>query len=112
MSKEQRIIKHTALVCATEENADRFYANLLGLKKLTPKNLARSLSKAIFDVDSEMKVINYMNEDVCFEIFIYNQINRIKGRIEHVCIEIDDHDVFMKRCQTFEVKIIRIPKKR
>lgn len=41
---------------------------------------------------------------------IHNHTYRVKKRIEHVCLEIDDHDAFMKRCQTFEVKIIQVPK--
>ena len=33
------ILKHTALVCASEENADNFYKKLLGLKKADQKTL-------------------------------------------------------------------------
>ena len=64
------LLRHAALTCSSEKNSDQFYKNLLGLEKSEPKTLARALSKAIFNLDSELKIINYLDEDVHFEIFI------------------------------------------
>ena len=64
------ILRHVALTCSSERKSDRFYNNLLGLEKLEPKILPKRLAKAIFDVDSELLMINYRGEDVHFEIFI------------------------------------------
>ena len=62
------ILRHVALVCSSEKNSDRFFKDLLGLEKVEPKILARSLSMAIFNVDAELLMINYRGEQVHFEI--------------------------------------------
>lgn len=64
------IVKHTALVCASEENADIFYQKLLGLKKSSQKTLPQNLSAAIFSVNKELQIINYIGDSSSFEIFI------------------------------------------
>ena len=53
------ILRHAALRCSSEENSDKFYKDLLGLDKSEPKTLPQALSKAIFNLDSEMEIINY-----------------------------------------------------
>ena len=63
------ILRHVALTCSSEEKSDKFYKNLLELKKSAPKTLPSAISKALFDIDSELKIINYLNEHLHFEIF-------------------------------------------
>jgi len=53
------LLKHAGLACSTEDKADKFYRDLLGLKKSESKYLSADLSKAIFDLDSELQMINY-----------------------------------------------------
>jgi catechol 2,3-dioxygenase-like lactoylglutathione lyase family enzyme len=104
------ILKHVARVCSSEENADRFYRNLLGLKKKKPKNLPSTLSSAIFNINSELKLINYMGEDVHFEIFLACQESKYTRALEHVCLEVDGLEEFLEKCRALEVKIIQVPK--
>jgi len=104
------ILRHVALTCSSEKKSDRFYKNLLGLEKLEPKILPKLLAKAIFDVDSELLMINYRGEDVHFEIFITGDSKRSGQAIGHVCIEIDNLEVFLKKCDGLVVEVLRIPK--
>ena len=53
------VLKHTALVCASEENADNFYQKLLGLEKAGRKTLPKNLSATLFSVNREHLIINY-----------------------------------------------------
>ena len=53
------LLKHAGLPCSTEENADKFYRDLLGLNKSEPKTLPSDLSKTIFNLDAELLMINY-----------------------------------------------------
>ena len=62
------IIKYVGLICSEEENADKFYKEVLGLRKMEPRTLPAALSKDIFNVDSELKMINYLNDEIHFEI--------------------------------------------
>jgi catechol 2,3-dioxygenase-like lactoylglutathione lyase family enzyme len=104
------LLRHAALNCSSEKNSDQFYKNLLGLEKSEPKTLARALSKAIFNLDSELKIINYLDEDVHFEIFISSHSMNSIRQIEHVCLEVDDLQSFLKKCRNLGVEVSQIPK--
>jgi catechol 2,3-dioxygenase-like lactoylglutathione lyase family enzyme len=103
-------LRHVALACSSEEKADRFYADLLGLKKAEPKRLLPDLSKAIFNVASEQIIINYVGARVHFEIFICNRHIKSDGKIEHVCLDVVDLDDFLAKCRRLDVKIVQVPK--
>ena len=103
-------MRHVALTCGSEKKSDRFYKDLLGLEKSEPKTLARSLSKAIFNVDAELLMINYRGEQVHFEIFITGQSVKSHKQIGHVCLEIDDLKAFLNKCRHLEIEVIHVPK--
>ena len=104
------ILRHVALKCSSEENSDRFYKNLLGLEKSELKTLPRALSKAIFNVDSELMMINYQSEQVHFEIFISDHSINDGRQIEHVCIEVVNLENFLTKCRDLDIEISQIPK--
>jgi len=104
------ILQHMALTCSSEEKSDKFYNNLLGLRKLKPKTLPRALSQAIFKVDSELKIINYMDEYIHFEIFITFPCTNNISQIGHVCLETKNLEVFLGKCREMDVEIIQVPK--
>jgi catechol 2,3-dioxygenase-like lactoylglutathione lyase family enzyme len=99
-----------ALTCSSEKKSDRFYKNLLGLEKSEPKILPMPLSKAIFNVDSELMMINYQGEQVHFEIFISGHSINDGRQIEHVCLEVNDLQNFLKKCRDLDIEISQIPK--
>ena len=103
-------LKHVALTCSSEEKADTFFAELLGLIKSEPKTLPCELSKAIFNVDSELVMINYQNEQVHFEIFVTGPNGGNSRKIAHTCLEVDNLEVFLGKCHSLNVDIARIPK--
>ena len=104
------LLRHVALACSSENNSDRFYKDLLGLQKSEPKILPAALSRAIFNIDAELVMINYQNEPVHFEIFITgHSVNRSR-QIEHTCLEVDDLPSFLKKCNELGVEISQIPK--
>ena len=104
------ILRHIALICSSEEKSDKFYKSLLGLQKSDPKTIPPALSKALFDINSELKVINYLNDFLHFEIFITGHNNISTKRIEHVCLEVNDLAEFLDKCRTLQVKIVQVPR--
>ncbi len=103
-------LKHVGLVCASEENADAFYGRLLGLAKSAPKTLPRALSQAIFHVDCDLTVVNYIGGELHAEIFIASQPGPQAGRIAHVCLEVGDLCAFLQGCRDLGAKVIQVPK--
>jgi len=103
-------IKHVALACASASKADTFYANLLGLTKSEPKILPLDLSRAIFNIDSELVMINYRDENVHFEIFVPGSGGGNSRQIAHTCLRVDDLEVFLEKCRGLNIDVSRIPK--
>jgi|TARA_B100000315_G_scaffold39358_1_gene34143 catechol 2,3-dioxygenase-like lactoylglutathione lyase family enzyme len=101
-------LKHVALVCSSEKRCDKFYKNLLGLKKTSTKNIPSTLSKQIFNIDSEYKIINYADNAVHFEIFISRAKSQMGKRIAHTCLEVGNTKSFLDRCRSSGIKIIQI----
>ena len=108
--ENKMVVKHSGLVCKDEKNADKFYRDLLGLTKSEPKILQKDLSQKIFDIHSELKMINYTSDDVHFEIFIYNQEKNKTGIIEHICLEMDEREKFLSKCESMGIKVNKIQK--
>ena len=103
-------IKHVALTAGSEQKADAFYADLLGLTKAEPKTLPLELSQTIFNVDRELVMINYRDEKLHFEIFIAPAVGENSAKIEHTCLEVDGFDKFLAKCRNLNVDIAQIPK--
>lgn len=106
------LLKHVALVSRSEKNSDKFYEQLLGLTKQDPKMAPRELSKQIFGLDAEYPIINYIDDNIHFEIFIDDRLDPLQNeqKIEHVCIEIEDLEAFLEKCRELDVKSLQIPK--
>ena len=104
------MLRHVALTSSSEEKADKFYQGLLGMQKSAPKTIPPSLSRALFDLDSELKIIDYRNDHLHFEIFITSRNQSSLRRIEHVCLEVHDLTAFLENCRRLQVKIDQVPK--
>ena len=104
------LLKHVALSCSSEKNSDRLCQHLLGLEKEEPKTLDIALAKAIFNVDTELLMINYWGENVHFEIFITGQPVMRDDPISHVCLEVKDLKAFLNKGHHLQMEIIQVPK--
>jgi catechol 2,3-dioxygenase-like lactoylglutathione lyase family enzyme len=102
--------KHTALVCRSEDRADRFYQDLLGLEKAEPWPLPPTLARAIFGVDAKLTIINYTGAGMHFEIFIAAGHPGSTATIEHTCIEVESRRDFLRTCRKLGVRINAVPK--
>lgn len=103
-------VLHIALTCSSEERADQFYAGLLGLEKQDPKIVPAEVSHALFNISSELRVINYTGPAVRFEIFFDSNQPGNPRRIDHVCIEVDDLEKFLQNCRRADVKVMQVLK--
>ena len=103
-------LRHVALTCSAEENADRLFVELLGLKKSEPKRLAPALAAAIFGTDAELVIINYLNDRIHFEVFIGGRPPGPVGRLDHVCLEVEEVETFLQRCRGLGMKVVQVPR--
>ena len=103
-------LRHVALVYSSEEKADRFLGGVLGLQKAEPKILPADLCRALFDHEGELRVINYSNEALLFEILIAAQHPGQSHQLEHVALEVEDLPAFLERCRWAQASIRTIPR--
>jgi len=101
---------HVALTCSSEERADEFYARLLGLEKAQPKVLPAEIDRALFGVDRELTVINYIGKAAHFEVFVCPAALAPGRRIEHVCVAVESLPEFLRKCEELRVEVVRVPK--
>ena len=106
-------LHHAGLVCASEQNSDAFYRDLLGLTKERSRTLSADLALQIFGVETELGMIDYVGPEARFEVFIspdWTGPPDHAGRVTHICLEPSDRDDFLKRCEAAKADITRIPK--
>jgi len=103
------VLSHVALSCRSEEDSDRFYQDLLGLKKIRTFVLAADLAKSLFGLDGECNVIDYKNDEVHFEIFLVGDTVTVGG-FNHVCISVNNREDLIKRCIEGGFKFTKLPK--
>ena len=101
---------HTGLVCGSEETADRFYRDLLGLEKLNVKILPAELSNSLFKRPFDLTVINYANDGIHFEIFISDTEDIVNNPVGHTCLAVVDRDGLVRNCKSAGAEVIEVPK--
>jgi catechol 2,3-dioxygenase-like lactoylglutathione lyase family enzyme len=103
-------LNHVALVCGSEQNADVFYKDVLGLRKIKSFVLSNDLAHRIFGIDREYHVVVYGNDRFTAEVFIDDRSPERDKSLEHVCLEVEDREEFVKKCEAMHVEVNRIPK--
>jgi len=103
-------LRHVGLTSRSEKNSDKFFGELLGLEKLESKTLPVPLSQAIFNVNAELKIINYASDQAHFEIFIGAPEKSGVRPVEHVCLDVDDLAAFIQKCRRLDVHVLQVPK--
>jgi len=101
---------HVGLASSSEENADKFYAGLLGLEKMAPKDLPAQTANAIFGVATPMKMINYLGDAVRIEVFLGAGGPAKRGHVDHICFEVEDIEAFLQKCREENVEVIQVPR--
>ena len=101
---------HTGLAASSEEKADRFFIDILGLEKSMPKILDKKLTQAIFGINNELLIIHYRGGTVDYEILVYQEYKAPEKQISHSCIQITDLINIVKKCRDAGVKVVEIPK--
>ncbi len=104
-------ISHVALVSSSEKKANQFYRDLLGLNVLRSTLIPANLSRSLFGVDQELKVIDFGNEQLKFEVFIADHEEALSlKRLDHICLEVEDRETLLKKCREMGLEVLQVPK--
>ena len=103
-------IIHTGLAASSEEKADRFFIDILGLEKSEPKIVDKKLTQAIFGINNELLMIHYKGGTVDYEIFVHQEYIAPEKQIAHSCIKVNDLKTIVGKCKDAGLKVIEVPK--
>jgi catechol 2,3-dioxygenase-like lactoylglutathione lyase family enzyme len=100
---------HVGTVARSAQAAERFYGELLGLKRASTKSLAPALAQQLFGVERELSILNFVGDGAHFEVFV-DEFATPSGRIAHVCLEVEDLDRLIERARSMNFPILRVAK--
>ena len=103
-------IIHSGLAASSEEKADCFFVDILGLEKSMPKTLDKTLAQAIFGINHELLIIHYQGGTVHYEILVYQDYKAPDKQIAHSCIQVTDLSSIVSKCRDAAMKVIEIPR--
>ncbi|MFX0022719.1 MAG: VOC family protein [Candidatus Hermodarchaeota archaeon] len=102
--------EHIALGYNSEQEADKFFIDLLGLNKIRTKNVPSDLMEKFFGVKQKQTFIVYGNDDSNFEVFITNDKSKAKDIFTHSCLLIENRDEFVNRASSMGFDVIKVPR--
>jgi catechol 2,3-dioxygenase-like lactoylglutathione lyase family enzyme len=104
-------IHHVGVVCRSEEDADRFYRDLLGLEKIRSFFVSVALSQGLFGLDRGFPAHTYGKGDLAVEVFVIEEGAVTHPHLHHTGLEVDDLKTFLQKCRDLGVQIMEVAKK-
>lgn len=103
-------LHHVAVVCSSQENADRFYGSILGLHKIKASLLSEDFAEAIFHIAQKCTVVAYGNENMVVEVFVPESPPENRAPFVHLCLEVENREEFARKCRDMALSVNRIKK--
>ncbi|MFX0004192.1 MAG: VOC family protein [Promethearchaeota archaeon] len=104
-------IEHVAVGYNSEEEADKFFIDLLGLRKVRSKSVPPDLMEKFFGVKRVQKFVVYGKNDTNFEVFITNDKSKAQDIFTHLCLVIENRDEFVDQASLLGFDIVKVPRK-
>lgn len=104
-------IEHFAVSSNTEEESDRFFIELLNMKKERSFFVSNDLMEKFFGVRKEQKIVRYGNEEVSVETFITNDNSKAIDSFTHLCLIIEDREKLIEKAKQLKFEVIKVPRK-
>jgi len=93
------LLNHAGMINESEEKALRFYHGLLGFEKTREFVVSRELSKQLFSVQEEIKVLVFERDGVKIEIFICPECRRPFPDYSHIGLLLDDFQAVKEKAK-------------
>ena len=103
-------LHHVAVVCRSEELADRFYRGILGLRRMKASELHSALGERIFGIARDCRFALYGNEMFSVEVFVHGQAYEKAASYAHICLEVEDREGLLSKCRSEGLTVKEIPR--
>ena len=103
-------IDHVGVINKSEEEAIRFYEDLLGFSKTKESLLPPVLCEQLFAVPSEIKLLVFEGNGIKFEVFICPDCEQPFPEFRHIGFLLENLPEFIKKAEQAGVKHISAQK--
>jgi len=103
-------IEHVAVASNSEEDSDKFFISLLGLKKSRSFIVSAEKMEQFFGVNKEHNVIRYEDDNVSVEVFITDDDSKSRDIFTHPCLLVDNRDELVRKAKEMEFQVIQVPR--
>lgn len=104
-------IDHIAVSSKTAEDSDKFFIELLGMKKERDFIVSDDLIEQFFGVRKKQRILRYENENISVEAFIMDDDSIALDRFTHTCLLIEDREKLIEKAKHLNFKVIKVPRK-
>ncbi len=101
-------IAHIALQYKDKKKAEIFFCKILGLNKEKWFTLLAGMANLIFNINRDVDVILYSDNNVLFEIFFTEKETNVT--YEHICLNVENKEEIINLCNKYGVEIKNIKK--
>lgn len=105
------MIEHIAVATNSELDSDKFFIELLGLKKTRSFTVSPDLMEKFFGLKKEQHIVRYGNKNLDFEVFITNDSSRARDIFTHSCLIIENRDELVKKASSMGFMVVKVPRK-
>ena len=103
-------IDHIAVTSNSEEESDKFFVDLLGLKKSRSFVVSKDKMEQFFGVSKEQDVIRYESHSMSVEVFVTNDDSKARDIFTHSCLLVDKRDDLVKKAKAMSFPVIKVPR--
>jgi catechol 2,3-dioxygenase-like lactoylglutathione lyase family enzyme len=104
-------IEHIAVASNSIEDSDRFFTELLGLKKIKTFSVSAELMEKFFRLNKEYIFVRYQNDNLGVEVIITNDNSKSIDIFTHSCLTVDNRDEFVNISSSMGYTTIKVPRK-
>ena len=104
-------LEHIAVALNSEQESDKFFLDLLSLKKARNFSVSADLMEQFFGVNKETKAVRYEGDNLNVEVFLTEDVSKVKDIFTHNCLLVKDPEELLTKAESMAFKIIKVPRK-
>lgn len=103
-------IDHIAVCANSEVDSDKFFMELLGLKKSRSFIVSANKMVKFFGVNKDQNFIRYENMNFGVEVIITEDDSKAKDIYTHPCLIIEERDKLVEKAHSMGFPVIKVPR--
>ncbi len=104
-------LDHFAISSNSEQEAENFFSNLLGLEKTRSFSVPADLMEQFFGIKKEQKILRFEGSDIAAEVFINKEKSKNTDIFTHICLVIENRDELIQNANKMGFPVIKVPRK-